>query len=504
MEYERMNKPHQSGIISPSKLRMKLVEVHNQIKKAGSNRSSPRTSPSRMDDSEFVNNSLLKDSDFNDDDDQGSSLEVSSAKSSNQVDQPKESLVDGKAQHIGRGDSGNLGSIHAMRMAEEDNLDYDSNASSSSFEFHKAERAAHSQVSRAFPRPMSSKWNDAEKWIMSRQIVQGGHGGKRGLVQNQGSRLPGGNMGRVVPEAASNDKLNLNKLSETKRVDFCLPAPMKGFEKFSFIAPDNDSDSNLAKVADHSKDMKELNYNPVEDASGLAIRAVCMRDMGTEMTPIASQDVSRTSTPIGATTPLRSPSSSLPSTPRRGAQTSMPANYNPVGDDNKELSEEELKLKTRREIVALGVQLGKVNIATWASNEEKKRHNTPERTAELKEIEKLEYEKRAAAWVEAEKTNQSARLKREEIQIQAWESHERAKLEAEMRRIEAQIEQLRAQTQAKMVKKISMTKQKAEEQRIKAEARKNRQAEKTAAKAEYIRETGQLPSSSPFSCCGIR
>uniref|UniRef100_A0A7N0VIY3 Remorin C-terminal domain-containing protein n=1 Tax=Kalanchoe fedtschenkoi TaxID=63787 RepID=A0A7N0VIY3_KALFE len=217
----------------------------------------------------------------------------------------------------------------------------------------------------------------------------------------------------------------------------------------------------------------------------------------------ASQDPSRTSTPVGASTPLRSPSPSLPSTPRRGAPTSTPADWIPDGDDIRVLSDEALKLKTRKEIVALGVQLGKVNVASWAINEEKKRHNTPVRTVAPEEIEKLEYEKRAAAWIEAEKTKHAARLKREEIQIQVWESREKAKLEAEMRRVEAKIEKLRARAQVKMVRKTSVAKQKAEERRNKAEARKNRQAEKAAAQAEYIRQTGQLPSASPFSCCGF-
>lgn len=50
----------QTGIISPSKLRMKLIGVHHQKKKTeGSNSNSSRTSPARLEDSEFVNNSLL-------------------------------------------------------------------------------------------------------------------------------------------------------------------------------------------------------------------------------------------------------------------------------------------------------------------------------------------------------------------------------------------------------------------------------------------------------------
>lgn len=47
----------QTGMISPSKLRMKLIG--HQKKKDGSNSNSARTSPSKLEDTEFVRNSLL-------------------------------------------------------------------------------------------------------------------------------------------------------------------------------------------------------------------------------------------------------------------------------------------------------------------------------------------------------------------------------------------------------------------------------------------------------------
>lgn len=49
----------QSGIISPSKLRMMLAGPHHHRKKDGSNSNSSRTSPSKLQDNEFVKNSLL-------------------------------------------------------------------------------------------------------------------------------------------------------------------------------------------------------------------------------------------------------------------------------------------------------------------------------------------------------------------------------------------------------------------------------------------------------------
>lgn len=146
-----------------------------------------------------------------------------------------------------------------------------------------------------------------------------------------------------------------------------------------------------------------------------AIRSVSMRDMGTEMTPIPSQEPSRTATPVGATTPLRSPTSSIPSSPRHGEPAPTPLENS--GDDateysrepgKMEMSEQELKQKTRREIVALGVQLGKMNIAAWASKDVKDK-NASDKASCIDEIEQIEFAKRAAAWEEAEKSKHNAR-----------------------------------------------------------------------------------------------
>ncbi|KAK8331062.1 hypothetical protein V6Z12_A10G049500 [Gossypium hirsutum] len=378
-----------------------------------------------------------------------------------------------------------------MRTFEDESLDSDSNASSSSFEFHKGERAVHSSVTRTYSRPTSSKWNDAEKWIMNRQNVQAINAKKNAVHGQANNRFPITNMMRVAPQSANADhRLHVNRVADVMQMPF---------EKFSFMpsgAQNWEMDLSCTKSS-------------AEDTTVLpTIRSVCMRDMGTEMTPVTSQEPSRTSTPVGATTPLRSPTSSIPSTPRSGAPTSAPLNHitdseshHPGDSGKQELSEQEIKLKTRREIVALGVQLGKMNIAAWASKDEKEDTSSVE-TTNIEELERIEYEKRAAAWEEAEKSKHNARYKREEIKIQAWESQQRAKLEAEMRRIEAKVEQMRAQAQTQMVKKLAMARQRAEEKRAAAEARKNRDAERTSVQGEYIRRTGKLPSSSHYMCCG--
>ncbi|CAH8353279.1 unnamed protein product [Eruca vesicaria subsp. sativa] len=505
MEYERIEKV-QKSIISPTKLRMKLMGPQNNKKKEGSSNNSSRTSPVRLqvsDVTEFSKNCLLASKSDSEDDDHvaasttdievaklpnAPALELDLTESSNQggmreTDQPR-------PQQLKKGEL-NM----ALRPQEDENLDYDSNASSSSFEFHgvRNERSTQGHASRAYPsRQVPSKWSDAEKWLMSRQNMMMRKNG-------QGNRMPV----RVVPD---NTGYEHNKT----RMEPCQSSQADAFEKFpNFVhtAPhpiltkgycgnlliDQSTQSN-----DHLDTTKASSH--CNTAAGPAIRSVCMRDMGTEMTPIPSQEPSRSVTPVDATTPLRSPTSSLPSTPRGGKQEESSVSGDASKNTRRDLSEEEMKAKTRREIVALGVQLGKTNIAAWASKEEEENNN---KNVDAEETQRIEFDKRASAWEEAEKSKHNARYKREEIRIQAWESQEKAKLEAEMRRIEAKVEQMKAEAEAKIVKKIAMAKQRSEEKRAAAEARKARDAEKAAAEVEYIRETGQIPASGYKICCGL-
>lgn len=143
------------------------------------------------------------------------------------------------------------------------------------------------------------------------------------------------------------------------------------------------------------------------------VRSVSMRDMGTEMTPIASQEASRTGTPVRATTPIRSPTSSRPSTPGRAVPASSPVEPtdSQLDPNRKELSEKEMQMKTRREIMVLGTQLGKMNIAAWASKEEEdKDASTSLKNVAVDQPAKSIIETRAAAWEEAEKAKYMARL----------------------------------------------------------------------------------------------
>ncbi|KAL5977145.1 hypothetical protein ACLOJK_021487 [Asimina triloba] len=511
----------QTGVISPSKLRLKLLgPPHQRRKEVVSN--SSRTSPSKLEDVEFAKNSLLA-ADSGESHLDGSALTLvptssNEAASSIQEDQKisclkdvpsKESINAGhlKYQNAPKGVfhqvqfSNNFRIVHPMKLLEEDNTDYDSgieNASTSSFEFHRGERILHNPVWGPFARPMPSKWNDAEKWIINRQNVP-----RKPIVASQMNRQAMANWIRVAPESVVPEQRgSVTQVADTKQMDSCQPLAQSSLGPANGVNRMTDQFPGHVGIVGMSRDDEEnCNFDTTNMPS---VRSVQMRDMGTEMTPMTSQEPSRTATPVGATTPIRSPISSIPSTPRRDAPAPSPAGI--VTDDEldhqnrKDLSEKELKQKTRREIVALGVQLGKMNIAAWASKAEEEKLDVSNEVVDEEQLHKIEYENRAKAWEEAEKSKHMARYKREEVKIQAWECEERAKLEAEMKRVEAKAEQTRASAQEKTMNKIAITRQRSVEKLAAAEARRNQQAARTAQQAEYIRQTGRIPSSRLLCC----
>lgn len=136
---------------------------------------------------------------------------------------------------------------------------------------------------------------------------------------------------------------------------------------------------------------------------------VCMRDMGTAMTPIPSVEPSRAPTPVCVRTPnMRSPSSSRPATPSRIVPTSTPTSET---EQKVHYTDKELQSKTRQEILALGTQLGKHNIAAWATKEEEEEDafKSLKSNVDLDEVRKTVIATRAAAWEEAEQAKYMAR-----------------------------------------------------------------------------------------------
>lgn len=340
-----------------------------------------------------------------------------------------------------------------------------SSTSTSSFEFHKGNIASKGSsrsrtVLGSLKKPTPSKWDDAQKWVS-------------GLSN-------GGDLGDATTKPRPSD-------AEDRRL--IVPVPQKDNDYCSSGEEAGGGDQKI--INEDEGETKKIDCNdsfwrsnkPLEDSLP-AMRSVCLRDMGTEMTPIASQEPSRTGTPIRATTPaLRSPISSRSSTPGRCHQ----------GTQARESYQTGLKsLENRNETVLLGG----TNSTQWPMKEIEDPNACKIFGNNLEEAGKPNsLETRAMAWDEAERAKYMARYKREEVKIQAWENHEKRKAEKEMRRIEVKAERLKSRSQERLANKLAATRRRAEEKRASAEAELNERAARTSERADYIRRTGHLPSS---------
>jgi hypothetical protein len=130
--------------------------------------------------------------------------------------------------------SGNSSIIYPLRTMEEDSKDCDSgldNASTSSFEFHGGERSVtQNPASGYFSRQTSSKWNDAEKWIVNRQNVN--QNISKGTVQNHTPHQinSAAARGAIVPKLSGRTTQNM------KRVNPAYSASRSILERLSFAS----------------------------------------------------------------------------------------------------------------------------------------------------------------------------------------------------------------------------------------------------------------------------
>lgn len=334
-----------------------------------------------------------------------------------------------------------------------------SSSSAISFEFPKGNgtnRTTHHRT--ALGKPTPSKWDDAQKWLVG---LSGG--GEK-------------NQSKTKPRNSNADDRRLIAPVPQKEKDYSSCEDEGEEEANGCPGP---ASSNQYQVETKKVDCDESFWqiNKASEDSSSAVRSICVRDMGTEMTPISSQEPSRTATPIRATTPVaRSPISSGSSTPGRCYQTGLSST------------------ESRGEAAPVGRGHGRFS----SDGEESNACKMPENKNSEHAIKPNPLDTRATAWDEAERAKYLARYKREEVKIQAWENHEKRKAEMEMKRMEVKADKLKARAQEKLANKIAATRRIAEEKRANAEAKLNEKAARTSERADYIRRTGRLPSSFYF------
>ncbi|XP_078155487.1 uncharacterized protein LOC144551409 isoform X2 [Carex rostrata] len=487
MEYERIHKPlsYQGNkfSVSPRKLRSMLLGLEKRNQEEGGEQ--PTTT-----DQEIIHSKEIPQSDNRPSRVDCQDMECSTSVSmSNSTSSGSQNLT-------------KVGPTH-----REDSFDSDS-VSFGGFEFQKQGTAhastgtvpaqrftmVHSFLS-PFSKPAPSKWDDAEKWISSPNLNVKGNGktnSKVDLVMNKvvvvnRKKVDLSKVKKVGVITGSGFGLGKAKRKELNWVDEPFGLMDFGVEEGAFGAAEPVVDS---AVTGNRNSLPATNHlKPISGAPLVPeVRSVSMRDIGTEMTPIASQEPSRTATPLRVNTPTGNSTSSR--TPSPSGNPATPAGA---------VLDVESQVKTRREIMKLSEQLGKTNIAAWASREAREDNRTPDQSS------KIDSETRAVDWEEAEKSKNLARFQRNEARIQAWENHQKAKIEAEMQKMEVNLEKIRARTQKKLMNKLAAATHEASEKRAAAEAKQQKEATRTAKKADYIRQTGHVPDqlfSSWSSCFG--
>ncbi|XVF86987.1 hypothetical protein PTKIN_Ptkin18bG0084400 [Pterospermum kingtungense] len=161
----------------------------------------------------------------------------------------------------------------------------------------------------------------------------------------------------------------------------------------------------------------------MKDAGTEVLHQVNHRDVGTEMTPLGSCTTSRCHTPLKSSSPARH---------------NTPADRSgPLASANSNNSNSTIDISQLQECHLAKLQLGtnKYDTSNWSSREEEEE----EVSKSLRHFEsgrKSVSDPRAATWEEEEMTKCCLRYQREEAKIQAWVNLQSAKAEAESRKLE--------------------------------------------------------------------
>lgn len=191
-----------------------------------------------------------------------------------------------------------------------------SSSSAISFEFHKgnggSKRGSHHHRT-SLGKPTPSKWDDAQKWLVGLSRVSGDKNQSKPRNSNADDR-------RLITPAPMKEQ---DSSSGNDDVD--------GEEGRDVVAGQYEVET---KNVDCDESVWRINKSVENTSSSGILRSVCVRDMGTEMTPIASQEPSRTATPIRASSPITS-GSSTPIRCQRGVPNTRNHQSSVVSNDNR-------------------------------------------------------------------------------------------------------------------------------------------------------------------------
>ncbi|XP_061340935.1 uncharacterized protein LOC133287359 [Gastrolobium bilobum] len=340
-----------------------------------------------------------------------------------------------------------------------------------------------------------SKWDDAEKWLMSTSCHDSpAHNNMK--VSSESSK--------ISTKQCDNFKHQMLDLSEKSRVtQGRVSKAVPNFQRSSSL--DHHNSFGAFNVVSCPTDivLKDKFTDSIEpilpnfgNQAGEAMQNACTevihdiqhRDVGTEMTPLGSSTTSRCHTPVKSSSPARH------NTPASRSGPLALANPNSTACTVDVIQLEECHFSKLK----LGSQYDLVT-SNWSSSEEEEkeiskslRHNASQ---------KADSDCMASTWEEEEKTKCCLRYQREEARIQAWVNLQNAKAEARSRKLEVKIQKMRSNLEEKLMKKMSVVHRKAEEWRTAARQQHLEQIQKATEQAQKMihRHNSQF---SRHSACG--
>ncbi|KAI9119836.1 hypothetical protein K1719_009225 [Acacia pycnantha] len=338
-----------------------------------------------------------------------------------------------------------------------------------------------------------SKWDDAEKWLISSSCHESpAHSVKVSENSNVSSQWD--NFKKQMEDLSEKSRVTEERVSSNAVPSFEGSVSLDHHNS-DMVLKDKftDNPDPILPKFRYSGPTKEafLFRNPgseaMKDACTDMVHEVQHRDVGTEMTPLGSSTTSRCHTPFKSSSPARH------NTPANRSGPLVLANQKGTSCTLDVIQLEECHFAK----LQLGTQYGSIT-SNWSSREEEEeeiskslRHSTSQ---------KADIDCRAATWEEEEKTKCCLRYQREEAKIQAWVNLQSAKAEAQSRKLEVKIQKMKSNLEEKLMKRMAAVNRKAEEWREAAKEQHQEQIQKATENAQKLMNRHRSHFSNHRSC----
>ncbi|PWA84832.1 Remorin, C-terminal [Artemisia annua] len=346
-----------------------------------------------------------------------------------------------------------------------------------------------------------SKWDDAQKWLISGPDSPAHH---HNLVSKHSSN---GSHGHVVkPQQlehhgkTTTEEEKVCKAISVIQVPTNVPLNQNQDSSDVVLLKDkftNEEQNNISRFKCLVPIKQGFLFTSMKDASTEVVHEVKKIDMGTNTTPHGSSNALQCPTLFQSVSP-----------PRHNTPASMSG---PLALMN---SGSSFDIAELQECHFAKLQLEPPfnsvdNACNWSSREEEEEDVSKSlRHFEMNnECPKSVLEPKVCAWQEEEKTKSQLRYQREEAKIEAWVNLQKAKAEAQSRKLEVKIQKMRFKFEEKMMKSMAKVHRKAEELRAAAQYEHNmelRKATLPSKKTKDLRESmhfsGRVGSCGCFPC----